>query len=161
MRLLLALAAYAAMTVSAFAQPPEELVGSDTIRLHPGQSKLMTMDTPYSKFHLTDDGVVQILVDTDQRFTLRALKPGTVLLSIYGAGEKLIHRSNVVVAGGLVRIYGTGTADEKKNDFVGYICSETGCGRADPEVDQPETRTTVQRTRRNSRGDIITTTRGN
>lgn len=162
MRLLLALAALAAMTVAGFAQTTtQELTATNTIRLHPGDSKLFELSKPYNKFHLTDDGIVQVVVDTDQRYVLRALKPGRVLMSIYGEGDRLIQRSEVVVAGGLVRMYGTSTADEKKADYVGYICSETGCGRADPEVDQPETRTTVQRTRRNSRGDIITTTRGN
>jgi hypothetical protein len=158
MRFLLIVAAYAALTVSCFAQTPQELTGSSTIRLHPGESKLMTSKQPFAKFHLTDEGVAQVSADTDQQFVLKGLKPGTVLMSIYRADGILIERANVVVAGGLVRIYGTSTADEKKGDYIGYICSESGCGRADPEVERPEAQTTVTRTRRNSRGDIITTT---
>jgi hypothetical protein len=160
MRLLLTLAAYAALTVSCLAQT-QELVGTSTIRIHPGESKLISMPNPFAKFHLTDDSVIQIAADTDQQFVLRALKPGQVLLSIYAADGSLMQRSNVVVAGGLVRIYGTGNADEKKGDYIGYICSETGCGRADPDVERPEAQTSVTRTRRNSRGDIISTTTGN
>jgi hypothetical protein len=159
MRFLLIVAAYAALTVSCFAQVPQELTGASTIRLHPGESKLLTTRQPFAKFHLTDEGIVQVSVDTDQAFVLRGLKSGSVVMSIYRPDGSLIERSTVVVAGGLVRIYGTSTGDEKKSDYIGYICSETGCGRADPEVDKPEAQqTTVTRTRRNSRGDLITTT---
>ncbi len=155
MRLLLTLAVYAALTVSSVAQPPQELVGTDTMRLQPGEARVFTFDQPVTKITLADDGVVQIVPESDRVFTFRALKSGAVLMSAFSPENKLIHRSNIVVSGGMVRIYGTLERDERR-DYVGYICTEFGCGRADPELEKPNS---VAVTRRNSRGDIITTTK--
>lgn len=155
--LFLGLVAYAALIVSSFAQPPVEITGADTIRLQPGQSRVLEFDQSVGTIHLADDDVVEVLPgQTDRAFTFRALKSGTTIMTAYTPDGRLLHRSKVTVAGTLVKIYGAGTADEKKSDYVGYICTEFGCGRADPEIEKKPTTSTV--TRRTRNGNIITTT---
>jgi hypothetical protein len=159
MRLLIALAACAALTVSAFAQDPKEIDTTNTIKIYPGESRIIRFDQGVKDIKFSD-GIVQVSIESDQTFVLRGLRPGSAIMSAFDPSGTVVHRARIVVPGTLVRIYGTGTVDEKKSDYAGYICTDIGCGRADPDVDR-STLNTVERTRTNSRGHIITTTTRN
>ena len=52
-------------------------------------------------------------------------------MTAYAPDGHVVHRSNILVAQteGLVRIYG----NREIKDFAGFYCSNTGCGRADPD----------------------------
>lgn len=158
MRALLALAAYAAFTVCAFAQngTPQELGEIETIKIYPGETKVFTFNQPVAEIRSTGENV-KIAPESDRTFAFIGLTPGSSILTALNNERQLVFRARLIVAGNAVRIYGTSTVDEKKSDYLGYICSDLGCGRADAEVERQQSGS-VSRTRRNSRGDIITTT---
>jgi hypothetical protein len=119
------------------AGPPREIAATDTIEIRTGQARTFIFDEAVSKFSVSAEGIAQITPETDRTFTVQGLSPGQVLVTAYSQDGKVVHRSNIVVdeAQGLVKIYGKRdelTGREVK-DFVGYLCTETGCGRADPD----------------------------
>lgn len=150
------------LAAPAVAQAPREITATDTVELQVGQAKMFQIvngGRGITDIENAADTVAQVsFVRTNQQVRITGVNVGETLVS-FVLDDSTIIRMNVVVGGRAVRIYGTGTNDEKKTDYIGYFCTSTWCGRADQEIDQPETRTTVQRTRRNSRGDIITTTK--
>jgi len=130
-------------------QAPREVIAVDTIALRAEQARTFAFDEPVTKFTLSSEGVAQIIPETDRTFTVRALAPGRVLLTAYAPDGRVVHRSNIVVAQteGFVRVYGL--ADAK--DFLGFYCSNTGCGRVDP--DRVPFTATVQQARR-GKGEV-------
>lgn len=142
------------LAAPALAQPPREIMSDDRVELHIGQTRTFEFDKPYTGFSIASDAVVKINVQTDRTFTLLGSGPGESLVTINFKDDD-VHRMNVVVGGRTVRIYGTGK-DEK--DYVGYFCTSTDCGRADGDAPQPSG-VTVEKRSRNSKGDIITTTK--
>jgi hypothetical protein len=157
MRFLLTLAACAVLTVSAFAQAPQELNGIDTIKIYTGETRLFTFNQPVVEIRSTGENV-KISPESDRTFAFIGLTPGSSIVTALNADRQLIYRARLVVAGSVVRIYGTSTADEKKADYVGYTCTDLGCGRADPEIDRKSASVTVERSRPNLRGGLTTTT---
>lgn len=154
MRALLALAAYAALTVSVFAQQPRQIIASEKVELRIGETRTFEFDRPYTSFAIASDAVVKVSVQTDQTFTLAGIGPGESLVTINFA-DKDTYRMSVVVGGRTIRIYGTGKDD---NDYVGYFCTSTDCGRSDADAPQPSS-TSIEKRSRNSKGDVITTTK--
>jgi hypothetical protein len=142
------------LAAPALAQPPREIMSDDRVELRIGQTRTFEFDKPYTGFSIASDAVVKINVQTDRTFTLLGSGPGESLVTINFKDDD-VHRMNVVVGGRTVRIYGTGK-DEK--DYVGYFCTSTDCGRADGDAPQPSG-VTVEKRSRNSKGDIITTTK--
>lgn len=112
-------------------QAPREVVATDTIDLRAEQARTFAFDEPVTKFTLSSEGVAQVIPETDRTFTVRALTPGRVLMTAYAPDGRVVHRSNIVVGPteGFVKIYG----DPEVKDFVGFYCSNSGCGRADPD----------------------------
>jgi Flp pilus assembly secretin CpaC len=131
------------------AQAPREVLATDTIELRAEQARTFAFDEPVTKFTLSSEGVAQVIPETDRTFTIRALTPGRVLMTAYAQDGRVVHRSNIVVGQteGFVKIYG----NPELKDFVGFYCSNTGCGRADP--DRVPYTATVQQTRQRGRGD--------
>jgi Flp pilus assembly secretin CpaC len=132
------------------AQPPHEVVATDTIEMRAEQARTFAFDEPVSRFSLSSEGVAQVVPETDRTFTVRALAPGRVLMTAYAPDGRVVHRSNIIVAQteGFVKIYG----DPEIKDFVGFYCSNTGCGRADPDK-VPYTASVQQQTRQRNRGE--------
>lgn len=156
MRFLLTLAAYAALTVSCFAQNgPREITATNNLNLRIGEVRMFETSRDIESFIVTTDEVVKATtVRTDRTFTLRGVGPGEALVTInYLDGSKYF--LNVLVGGRTVRLYGTGR-DEK--DYVSFFCTSTDCGRADTDAPQP-TGTTVERQRTDRKGNVITTTK--
>jgi hypothetical protein len=154
MRFLLTLAAYAALTVSCFAQAPREITAEEKLELRIGQTRTFEFDKPFRSFSIASDAVAKINVQTDQTFTILGVGPGETLVTI-NFSDQDTHRMNVIVGGRTIRIYGTGR-DEK--DFIGYFCTSTDCGRGDSDALQPSG-VTVEKRSRNNKGEIITTTK--
>lgn len=154
MRALLALAAYAALTFAAFAQPPQEVTAEDKVELRIGQTRTFQFDKPYKSFAIASDAVARVNVQTDRTFTVLGAGPGETLITINFSDDD-IHKMSVMVGGRTVRMYGTGL-DGK--DYVGFFCTSTDCGRADSDAPQP-TGMTVEKRTRNSKGDVTTTTK--
>lgn len=130
-------------------QAPREVVATDTIELRAEQARTFAFDEPVTKFTLSSEGVAQIIPETDRTFTVRAVTPGRVLMTAYAPDGRVVHRSNIVVGPteGLVKIYG----HPEIKDFVGFYCSNMGCGRADP--DKVPYTASVQQTQQRNRGD--------
>ena len=153
MRGLLFSCAIGALMLAGFAQvraqAPREVVATDTIELRAEQARTFAFDEPVTKFTLSSDGIAQIIPETDRTFTVRALAPGRVLMTAYAPDGRVVHRSNIVVGQteGFVKIYG----DPEIKDFVGFYCSNSGCGRADP--DKVPYAVSVQQTKQRSGGD--------
>lgn len=161
MRLLLALAVYAALTVSGFAQQPaarKESVVTDTIRIQAGETRVVRFQKPFKDLILSDL-IVQMNAESDMSVSIRPVRPGEALLTVLDPTGGVIDRINIVVPGGFVRIYGTNQTEGTAKDFAGYICSESGCTRTDVEVDKTSSSGSVSVSRRNSLGGFTTTTR--
>jgi hypothetical protein len=133
---------------AAVAQPPKEIAASDTIEFQVGQTRTLEYDQPVARLILADDEIAKVMPESDRTFTLKALKSGNVLMTAIAPDGRVIHRSNVEVGGHLVKVYGQKKpgqndvvsggavikADRSNPDYVGYICTSTGCGRANPDV---------------------------
>jgi hypothetical protein len=154
MRFLLTLAAYAALTVAAFAQTPKEITAPEKIDLRIGQTRTFEFDRPYRSFNVASDAVAKINVQTDQTFTVLGVGPGETLITINFADQGVYYMS-VLVGGRTIRIYGTGQSEK---DYIGFFCTSTDCGRADGDALQPSG-VTVEKRSRNNKGDVITTTK--
>ena len=154
MRLLLAMAAFAALTVCAFAQPPLEIKPDERIDLRIGQARTFQFDKPYSGFSLASEGIVKLNVQTDRTFTILGTGPGETLITVT-FNDQDIHRMSVTVGGRTVRMYGTGK-DEK--DYIGYFCTSTECGRGDSDAPQPNG-LTIEKRSMNRKGEMTTTTK--
>jgi hypothetical protein len=152
----LVLVAALLLSGGAYAQPPEELTADDTIELQVGQTRTFTFDQSVREFILVTDGIAKVTPRNDRTFSIEALNPGQVLAIASASDGREIHRMNIAVAGHMVKIYGY-SRDETK-DYIGYLCTETGCGRADPDTAQPGSQSTAV-TKRNRNGDLVTTTK--
>ncbi|WP_426442425.1 pilus assembly protein N-terminal domain-containing protein [Bradyrhizobium genosp. P] len=130
-------------------QAPREVIAVDTIELRAEQTRTFAFDEPVTKFNLSAEGVAQIIPETDRTFTVRAVAPGKVLMTAYAPDGRVVHRSNILVAPseGFVKIYG----HRETKDFAGFYCSNSGCGRADP--DKVPYTASVQQAQQKSRGD--------
>lgn len=128
----------------AFGQP-QEITARDTIAVRPNQTRTFQFSTPVSDIRISS-AVAEIVAESDRTFTLRGLKPGQAMLSAFGPEGRVIYRANISVpeAGRLVKIYGS---DPRSKDYVGYYCTETGCGRADIDVPPTPSSTVISETR--------------
>jgi hypothetical protein len=61
------------------------------------------------------------------------------------------------VPGHTVKIYQPGR-DEESPDYRSYVCSETGCGRADKDSPRPGS-SSVAVTQQRPNGDVVTKTK--
>ncbi|WP_024516327.1 pilus assembly protein N-terminal domain-containing protein [Bradyrhizobium sp. Tv2a-2] len=158
MRILFVSAVAAAVLASAgHAASPREIIATDIIEIRTGQARTFMFDEAVTKFSVSAEGIAQITPETDRTFTVQGLSPGQVLMTAYAQDGKVVHRSNILVdqAQGLVRIYGT--SDSK--DFIGYLCTDEGCGRADPDrVPLPDSTSTGE-SRQKGNAESITTPR--
>jgi hypothetical protein len=158
MRFILTLAAYAAMTVSAFAQTPREITAPDTLGLRIGQTKAFFVDRPIVSLENTSETVVKVTTgSSDQQFNIQGVGPGEALITVNYANGGL-YRFTVNVGGRIVRIY-SGKGDNAK-DYTGHFCTDTECSRADTDIAAPvPSSMSVAKTTRDSSGNIITTTK--
>lgn len=115
----------------AFGQP-QEITARDTIEVRPNQTRTFQFSSSFSDIRISS-AVAEIIAESDRTFTLRGLKFGQAMLSAFSPDGRVLYRANVSVVetGRLVKIYG---ADPKSKDYVGYYCTDTGCGRANIDV---------------------------
>ena len=140
--------------VTAHAQPPQEIAVTDTLELRPGDARVFKFDQPVTKIVVTSEGVVHIMPQSDHTFIFQAQGPGKVLAIAYGDDGHVVHGMNIVVSaqGHMVKVYGY----RKVPDYVGFVCTSTGCGRADPDVEPTPSEVTVSKTHQDKNGDSTT-----
>jgi hypothetical protein len=157
MRFILTLAAYAAMTVSAFAQTPREITAPDTLGLRIGQTKAFFVDRPIVSLENTSETVAKVTTgSSDQQFNIQGVGPGEALITVnYANGG--FYRFNVNVGGRVVRIYGNNKDNVK--DYSGFFCTDLECSRSDTDINVTPSSMSVAKTTRDSSGNIITTTK--
>lgn len=155
MRLLLAVAAFTAMTVSAFAQNGlQEIKANERIDLRIGQARTFQFDKPYQSFAITSDSIAKLNVQSDRTFTITGTGPGEALVTVNFADQD-VYRMNILVGGRTVRLYGTG---RDESDYVGFFCTSTECGRSNVDAPQPSGMQ-IEKRGRDSKGNIVTTTK--
>lgn len=148
----------------ATAQPPEEITTTDTVKFAVGQTRAFMFDQPVTEFRVMADGVVKVRPVTDRTFSIEAQQAGEVLAIAYGPDGRVIHSVNLAVAGRLVKVYGlhrpkgSGPSD-KGTEYTAYMCTETGCGRADPDLVPGPSAVWISETKQTGGGNSITTTR--
>ncbi|MCA1378787.1 MULTISPECIES: pilus assembly protein N-terminal domain-containing protein [unclassified Bradyrhizobium] len=113
----------------AFAQPPQEISvpAEDTIRLQPGQIRILQFGEAVKQIGTPEDNIVEITPQSERIFTFRGLASGETIVTARSDDGRVVHRVRVVVGGNLVKVYGL--ADEP--DYVGFICDGYGCGRGE------------------------------
>ncbi|SFJ72328.1 pilus assembly protein N-terminal domain-containing protein [Bradyrhizobium sp. cf659] len=116
------------MAGPALAQPPEILEPKDTIDLAVGESRTLVFEKPFKDPTVVTHGTAELIPQTDRKLTVSGLAPGRTLLIVNQPGEEpYMAAINVTPSSGhLIKFYGTGG-----KDYIGWYCSETGCGRAD------------------------------
>jgi hypothetical protein len=162
MRFLIMLAAFAAMTASAIAQPPDEVLPTDGVRLYVGQNRTFRFDESIITFKLGADGVASAVPLSDREITLIGVAPGEVIAVAYGEGNKTVHQMKVLVspppAPNLVRIYG-GDPKLEIGGHASYHCTQGGCGRANPDVKRGPDKTTITETNTKPDGTAVSISR--
>lgn len=127
-RLALALLALL-LSGGALAQPPQIVQSEGLIELGVGESKTLRFQHPFKSWDQAIPDVVKFLPQSDRQLTVTGASIGRTLMFVFDdqGGVTYSATINVIpVPGHLVRIYG-----KQGKDFVGYYCSDTGCGRAD------------------------------
>jgi hypothetical protein len=157
MRKLLSTIAMITCITAAHAQPPQEIVTTDTVDFQVGQTRTLQFNEAVTKVVLASEGIASVVPQTDHVFTVQALRPGTVLTVAYGADGQVVHRLNIAVAGHMVKVYGQrGPGGKVPADYVGVICNGTGCGRADPDVEPAPDVVTISKTQTDGQGNSST-----
>lgn len=148
----------------ALAQPPEELTADDTIDMEMGQSKIVQFDKSVAKVLLSGKNVVEITPQNDRTFTIGSLGYGSVIAIAYDPDGKEISRMNIVVAGHMVKIYGLRVAKRDAaatpgTEYDGYMCTDRGCGRVNPDLESAPSSTSVADTQPGKDGSSRTVTK--
>lgn len=128
------------------AQPPEELTITDTITLQAGETRIFHFDQSVNQVDIVDP-IVEVKPQSDRTFTFHANGAGSTIMTAYEDG-KIAYRARIVVEGHLVKIYGQGKQNGGSHDYeiggyAGYLCTRTGCGRANPDVVRGPDRVTI------------------
>jgi hypothetical protein len=130
----------------ALAQPPAEVEVNDTITMRPGETRIYKFDQSVNQIDIVDP-IAEVKPQTDRTFTFRAISSGSTMLTAYN-GKDVVYRARVVVEGHLVKIYGQGGSkthpDYEIGGYASYLCTSTGCGRANPDVAIGPNRVTIQ-----------------
>lgn len=114
----------------AWAQPPQIVQPEDRIELGVGESKTLKFQHPFKSFDSAIPDVIKFLPQSDRQLTLTGSSLGQTLLFIHDDQDNVVYTATVIVTpspGHLVKLYGR----RGVKDFVGWYCSDTGCGRAD------------------------------
>lgn len=169
MKKFVVLAALLLLAAPAIAQnsKPTEIIAKDTIELQPGEARVFNFDRAIGGIALTLDGVVQVVPNSDRVFTFRALRAGTVLMTASAPDGATVYQANILVGGRTVKMYGTEprraqqqqrSARRQGSDYVGYLCTSTGCGRANPDIPDAPSGVTISDSRANPDGTTTITT---
>ncbi|MCK1693097.1 pilus assembly protein N-terminal domain-containing protein [Bradyrhizobium sp. 144] len=146
------------------AQPPQEITATDTIEFGVGQTRTFMFDQPVSEFRVVADGVVKVTPLSDRTFSIEAQQPGEVLAIVYAPDRQVIQRMNLAVAGHMVKVYGllrpsASSPLGKGMEYTAYMCTKTGCGRANPDLVPAPTAAIISETKQKGDGDSVTTTK--
>jgi len=142
------------------AQAMKDVTATDTITL-PMDSPARTLefDTGVADIKIPQEGIVNVVPETDRIFSFTPVKSGSVTVSAYAPDGNLVRRFNVNVPGHVVKIYGQRTVDDgPAPDYRSYVCTDIGCGRADADMPQPGS-SSVAVTHKRPNGDYVTRTR--
>ncbi|MHC2415537.1 hypothetical protein ACVJGC_008128 [Bradyrhizobium diazoefficiens] len=127
------------------AQPPEELTINDTITLQAGETRIFHFDQSVNQVDIIDP-IVEVKPQSDRTFTFHANGAGSTIMTAYKDRE-VAYRARIVVEGHLVKIYGQGRPqhghDYEIGGYASYLCTRTGCGRANPDVVRGPDRVTI------------------
>lgn len=133
----------------ALAQPPAEIELEHTITMQAGETRIFQFEQAVNQIDLVDH-IADVKPQTDRTFTIRAIGAGSTILTAYNGEEKghtVVFRARLVIEGHLVKIYGQGGAkthpDYEVGGYSAYLCTSTGCGRANPDVVRGPDRVTI------------------
>ncbi|WP_018317317.1 pilus assembly protein N-terminal domain-containing protein [Bradyrhizobium sp. WSM2793] len=129
---------------SAQAQPPEELNIDHTITMQAGETRIYQFEQAVNQVDLVQP-IAEVKPQTDRTFTIRAIGAGSTILTAYNGeakGQTVVFRARLVVEGHLVKIYGQG-GQREVGGYTPYLCTSTGCGRANPDVVRGPDRVTI------------------
>jgi hypothetical protein len=137
------------------AQPPEEVIATDTVRLYVGQTRTFKFDEAVAEFTLVAKGIAQVMPLTDHTFAIQGMEPGVVLAMASAKDGHIVQRMNIAVAPiPLVRIYGTREGHRAgMGGYTSYHCTGTGCDRSDPDIVRGPDKLTITETRRDQDGN--------
>ena len=148
---------------NALAQPPVEVPVDDTIEVEAGAPKLITFDRAVKDVLISGGDLVEIKPLSDRTFSVRGLRSGRVIATALAPDGKLVHQFNIAVAGHLVKVYGqkpviTGVG-RAGQEFDAFICTDTGCGRVNPDLIQGPSAVILSDTTQKSDGTSQTVTK--
>lgn len=123
-----------------WAQPPIEVPIDDTIDVDAGGQKVVQFNQSVKEIMISGADLVEVKPLSDRTFTVRGIRSGRVIATAIGSDGKLVHQFNIAVAGHLVKVYGqkppiTGIG-KPGQEFDAFICTDTGCGRVNPDLVQ-------------------------
>jgi hypothetical protein len=116
----------------ALAQPPglpQEIPPDMEFSLGVGEAKTLRFGSAIGKVETLNEGIARVSAQSDHVLTLFGVAPGGDHLIVFGPDGQQFFSADISVApaaGHLVKLYG-----HRGKDYVGWYCSETGCGRAD------------------------------
>ncbi|HXI40267.1 MAG TPA: pilus assembly protein N-terminal domain-containing protein [Bryobacteraceae bacterium] len=120
---------------AAYAQPqeqPERLVPEASISVGVGRAEILRFRTAFGSVNVATQGIVQAIPQSDHVLTLYGEKEGVTYLTVRTDKGEEIYSATVSVTqepGHVVKLYG-----KAATDYVGFYCTESGCGRADREL---------------------------
>lgn len=125
MRLLLIVAAYAALTVSAFAETPREIrVPIDgVIQLQVGETRFFDFPKGITRVEVPTENIVEISPRSETTYSFKGATDGFVIATFRATDGHEVSRLQIIVGPHQVRIYGL--AEEP--DYVGFPCDRLGC----------------------------------
>lgn len=114
-------------------QPPRILQHQENIDLTIGESRTFEFAEPFGRIGTATEGVAVVLPQSDRQLTISGLKAGQTTMFVQGTqGDMYLATVTVTPGSGhLVRFYGY--PRDVTKDYIGFYCSEFGCGRADQD----------------------------
>lgn len=140
------------------AQPPNEVAVTDTIKMQAGETRVYRFDQSVNRIDIVDP-IAEIKPQSDRTFTFRANGAGSTIMTAYNDGN-VVYRTHIVVEGHMVKIYGqdrkSGKSPLEVSGYASYLCTSTGCGRANPDVVSGPDRVTISETQQDASGNSKT-----
>jgi Pilus formation protein N terminal region len=144
---------YLGLISAAWAQPesqgPEVIDITNNISVGAGQAQKIRLPTAFDNIFFGAKDIVEATPLTDRVLILQGLAPGQTIMIARKDGVE-VYAVNVDVTvdpGRVVRVYGQLRRDDVgSKDYLSYYCTDTGCGRADKELNgarEPSAQTTT------------------
>jgi hypothetical protein len=157
----------------AYAQPqqhqvPEVIQPDDTIEVGVGEPKILRFPAAFKDISMAIKGVADIVPEGDRQITVTGLTTGQTTLFVKDEKGTVLYTAMIAVSastapGHMVKVYGQKTIQrgvaKPGTEFDAFLCTGTGCGRVNPDLEPAPTGVAISETKQDKDGNSRTVTK--